>query len=444
MRQRREQTAGQDQRRRRDPEEILAAYPWTFDPETLRERVDEPDRLWDLTDRLTDRLEFAERDNVRAGLLSLRAVVSRVLGELDDALADAREALLHAEASGELRPVSIAQARLAHVLQWRAEYAEADRLYEQADSVELPSRVRAEIREMAGRSAFDQGRFLEAVNHFERALNVRGGEDPELVERVELALDVITRRTADGGWGPYPRSREEMLGLPAAPTPLHDDGTGLWGYAAAVEPAYAEAQPFSEGLAWVRRPDSPAWELIDPNGDLVISAAAGYTSVSRFAEGLAWVARDGGWGAIDRQNRLVVPGPFEEVRPFRRGMALIRRGGLWGAVDRHARVAVEPRFRHFATVLQSGATVDGFTDEGLAVVDGGAGFGVLDRTGQLLVEPRHAGVVIHPSAFLVRDRAGNWGALDREGRPLVDVAHRDRDEVVDHVRRLLPDTRPVL
>ncbi|MEV6301075.1 WG repeat-containing protein [Actinoplanes sp. NPDC051861] len=373
-------------------------------------------------------------------------MVARVLGEMDDALADGREALRHAEASGELRPVSIAQARLAQVLQWRGEYAEADRLYEQADSVELPARVRAEIRELAGRSAFDQGRYLEAVNHFERALNVRGGEDAEMVERIELALDAITRRTGDGGWGPYPRSREEVLGLPAAPTPLRDDGTNLWGYAAAVEPRYAEAQPFSEGLAWVRRPDSPSWELIDQNGELVISAAAGFLGVGRFSEGLAWVTRGPGegWVAIDRQNRLVVPGGFEEGRPFRRGLAQIRRGGLWGAVDRHARIAVEPRFRHFATVLHTGATVDGFTDEGLAVVDGGTGFGVLDRTGRMVVRPEYAGVVIHPSAFLVRDRTGNWGALNRQGEPLVDVAHRDRDEVVNEVLRLLPDARPVL
>ncbi|MBW6436782.1 WG repeat-containing protein [Actinoplanes hulinensis] len=442
VRQRRDQRAPAD-RRRADPEQILASYTWEFDPRTLREQVGEQDRLWDLVDRLTDRLEYAERDNVRAGLLGLRAVVSRVLGELDDALADGREAVRHAEASGELRPVSIAQARLAQVLQWRGEFAEADRLFAQADSPELPARIRAEISELAGRSAFEQGRYLEAVNHFERALDVRRGEDPELVERIELALDAITRRTGDG-WGPYPRTRDELLGLPEAPTPLLDDGAGLWGYAAAVEPRYAEAQPFAEGVAWVRRPDSHAWELIDTGGELVIPAAHGYLAAGRFAEGLAWVTRGDatGWFAIDRQNRLVVaPGAYEDARPFRRGLAVVRQAGLWGAVDRHGRIAVRPRFRRFATVLHVGGPVDGFTDEGLAVVDAGERFGVLDRTGQLVVAAVHAAVVIHPSAFLVRNAAGLWGALDREGEPLVDMAHRDPAPVVD----LLPDeTRPVL
>ncbi|PRX23708.1 WG repeat-containing protein [Actinoplanes italicus] len=441
VRQRRDQPAPAD-RRRADPEQILASYPWTFDPQTLREQVDEPDRLWDVADRLTDRLEFAERDNVRAGLLSLRAVVHRILGELDDALADGREALRHAEAAGDLRTTAIARARLAHVLQWRGEFAEADRIYAEIDSPELPSRLRAEIRELAGRSAFEQGRYLEAVNHFERALDVRRGEDPDLVERIELALDAVARRTGDG-WGPYPRSRDEVLGLPDAPVPLLDDGAGLWGYAAAVEPRYAEALPFAEGGAWVRKPDSAAWELIDPHGELLIPAAHGYVRVSRFSEGVAWVARDdGGWFAIDRENRMVgAAGGFEEARPFRRGLALVRQGGVWGAVDRHGRIVVAPRFQGFATVLHVGGPVDGFTDDGLVVVDAGERFGVLDRAGRVVIEPVHAAVVIHPGAFLVRNAAGLWGALSRTGAPMIDMGHRDVASLVD---ALPEETRPVL
>ncbi|MBB2941744.1 tetratricopeptide (TPR) repeat protein [Actinoplanes lutulentus] len=439
VRQRRDQRSVGD-RRRADPEEILASYAWTFDPETLREQVDEPDRLGDLIDRLTDRLEFAERDNVRAGLLSLRAVVSRVLGDLDEALEDAREAVRHAEASGELRPVSIAQARLAHVLQWRGEFAEADRLYAQADSVELPSRTRAEIFELAGRSAFEQGRFLEAVNHFERALDVRQGGDPELIERAEMALDAITKKTASQSWGPYPRSRDELLGRVTAPMPLLDDGAGLWGFAAAVEPSFAEVRPFAEGAAWVRRPDSPAWELIDPSGNPLINRE--YLQVQSFAEGLAWVSRQpqGGWFVIDRQNRAVVNGQFEDARPFRRGIALIQQGGVWGAVDRHGRIAVPPGWPAFATTLHIGGDLDGFSDEGLAVVSAGERLGVLDRTGRLVVEPFFEKLVIHPSAFLVSQN-GRWGALTRKGEPLVDLVHEDRAAAVEAIEE---EARPVL
>jgi tetratricopeptide (TPR) repeat protein len=433
------------ERRRVDPEQVLAAYQWRFDPETLRELVDDPEQLRAVRDRLTDKVEYAERDSVRARLLSLRAVVSRILGDLGRALTDGREALGHAEATGELRRTAIAAARLAHVLQWRGEFAEADKLFAEANSVELPDRLRAEMYELAGRSAYDQGRYIEAMNHFEAALDLRKGEDPDMVGRIEVALDAVLNRVREKGWGPYSRTREEILQVHRSPEPVYDQRAQLWGYADAVPARYLDVQPFHEGRAWVRRPGSRTWELINEAGDLLIDASAGYLGATEFSEGLAWVARDGtgGWFAIDHHNRLIIPSGFDDVRPFRRGVAPVRRGG-WGAIDRHGRIVVQPKYRAFATMLTGGRRVEGFTDEGLAVIDAGDRLGVMDRTGQLIVAPVHAALVIHPVAFLIGDRQGRWGALDRNGDPLIDVAHRSEADVTQEIDRLLADTRPVL
>jgi tetratricopeptide (TPR) repeat protein len=441
----RAQTAGAAGNRRADPEQVLANYPWAFDTATLRERIDDPDQMWVVVDRLTDKLEYAERDAVRARLLSLRAVAERLVDDLDAALADARSALAHAESVGDLRQTAVVQARLAHVLQWRGEYAEADRLYAEAASPELPSRLRAEIHELAGRSAFDQGRYLEAMNHFETSLDLRKGADPELVERIEAALDTITRRTEGGDWGPYPRTADEILGRIEPPRPIRDQQSGLWGYVGAVPPRYAQAQPFADGLAWVRRPETPAWELIDLAGRTVIDASAGYLAAERFAEGLAWVSRDeaGGWYAIDRQNRLIIPGGFDDAKAFHHGLALVKRGG-WGVIDRHGRVVVQPRYRAFVTPLVSGGPIEGFTDEGLAVFDAGETFGVVDRTGKVVVPAEHSAVVIHPTAFLIADQYGLWGALDRSGKSLVERKYKEQADVLDQIDRLLSDGRPVL
>ena len=443
IRQRREQVAD-PRNRRTDPEQILAAYPVMFDPVTLRERIEDTDPMWVVIDRLTDKLEFAERDADRARLLSLRAVASRLLNDLDPALEDAREALRHAEATGDLVRVATVQARLAHVLQWRGEFAEADRIYAEAASPELPERLGAEIHELAGRSAFEQGRWLEAVNHLERALDLRKGADPDLVERIELALDTITGHAAEG-WGPYPRTREEIVGDAQRVRPVRDEESGLLGYPGSLPPRFAQAQPFADGVAWVRRPEAQAWELIDEAGTLLIDASAGYRAAGRFAEGLAWVSRDdaGGWYAIDKQNRVIVPGGFDDARPFHRGLALVRRGG-WGVIDRHTRTVVQPHYRAFATMLASGEPVDGFTEEGLAVVDAGEVYGVVDRAGHLLVQPVHAALLIHPAAFLVADRFGLWGALNRQGESMVELKFRERDDVLEEIDKLIKDTRPVL
>ncbi|WP_233563165.1 WG repeat-containing protein [Micromonospora musae] len=428
-----------------DPEQVLAGYRWRIDPETLREIVDDPDELQIVRRRLTEKLGTAVDNRARARLLSLRAVVSRVLGELDDALADARLALTYAEATGELRRIALAQARLGQVLRWRGEFVEADQLFARATSPELPDRLRAALHEHAGRSCVDQGRFMEACLHFERALDLRGAGDADLLDRVRTALDAIAERAAEG-LGPYPRSRDEVLERIQPPVPARDGA--LWGYTdpegELVVPArYAETQQFREGLAWVRRPETDRWSLIALTGTTVIEPS--YLAVRPFSDGLAWVVRNAaeGWLAVDPTGDVVIPPGFADVRPFRRGVAAVRREG-WGAVDRTGQIVVPTRYHSFRTALADGRYVDGFTDEGLAVIELGGRHGVVDHTGAVLVPPVHPALVVHPVAFLVGTGAGRWGALDRRGNPLIDPAHRTQEEVLEEIERLLADTNPVL
>jgi tetratricopeptide (TPR) repeat protein len=434
-----------------DPEQVLATYEWRFDPETLREVPEDPESLSQIRDSLTDKINSHTDNASRARLLSLRAVVSRILGDLHKALADAKLALAHAEATGELRRIAICQARLAHVLQWRGEYAEADRLFAEANSPELPDRLRGTMHQHAGKSAYDQGFYIEACNHFERALELRKVEDPELVASTELALDAVFRQVMLNGWGPYPRSREEILQIVKPPTPAMDESTQLWGFTDAdgetvVEAKYADIQPFRDDVAWVRRPEFETWELIGLAGESLIPPTAGYLGVSSFAGGLAWVSRDGNgsWIAIDKSNTVTISTGFDDVRPFRRGLAAVRRGGRWGAVDGVGRVIVPFTYDLFATALSDGRYIDGFSDEGLAVVQLGGRKGVVDRSGRTLVEPSFSSVVIHPVAFLITDDAGRWGALDRRGRVLIDPSHPSRVAVTMEIDRLMADARPVL
>jgi tetratricopeptide (TPR) repeat protein len=436
-----------------DPEALLAAYKWRFDPDTLREVLDEHDAALFHTIRkgLTERLSLVADDRARARLLSLRAVVARVLGDLQSALTDGRRALIHAQSTGELRRVAIVQARLAHVLQWCGEYADADRLFAEANSSELPDRLRGSIHQHAGKCAYDQGRYIEACNHFEMAMALRKEEDPDLIASTERALDAVFRRVAERGWGPYPRSPEEILQVRRPPAPAYDEQRERWGYAGTdgefVIPArYADAQPFREGVAWVQLPGARTWALVDEAGTLLIQPADGYLSASGFAGGLAWVSRDGSsrWVAIDRDNRVVIATGFDDVRPFRRGLAAVYHSGRWGAVDDTGRLVVPLEYDSFATALYDGRYIDGFSDEGLAVVVRDGLRGVVDHTGQILVPPVHAALVIHPVAFLIADPVEGWGALDRRGRLLVEPRHQSRVGVSEELDRLLADTKPIL
>ena len=192
--------------------EDLEAIRWRLDGGTLREVVDDRDALRELGDRLDQPLA-EEQDNVkRSGLLSVRAEVYRLLGELGMAAAASRLALAHAESAADVQAIVIAQAELAHVLRLRGDFTEADRLFEEAASSDSAEVLRSVVHENAGRSCFDQGRHMEALNHFARAVRLGDPEDTDLVERVGVCLEAVYIHVLRDGWGPYPRLRREILG----------------------------------------------------------------------------------------------------------------------------------------------------------------------------------------------------------------------------------------
>ncbi|MEV0900107.1 hypothetical protein [Actinoplanes sp. NPDC049802] len=188
----------------------LSAIRWRLDGGTLREVVDDRNALRELGERLDGPLAEEADNIVKAGLLSVRAEVYRLLGELGMAAAAARLALAHAESARDLQSQVIAQAELAHVLRLRGDYMEADRLFQRAVDADVPAAVRSVVHENAGRSCFDQNRHMEALDHFARAIRLGSPEDTDLVERIGVCLEAVYIHVLRDGWGPYPRKSPEI------------------------------------------------------------------------------------------------------------------------------------------------------------------------------------------------------------------------------------------
>jgi tetratricopeptide (TPR) repeat protein len=200
----------------------LEAIRWRLDGGTLREVVDDREALRELGERLDGPLSD-ETDNVaKASLLSVRAEVYRLLGELGMAAAASRLALAHAESSRNTQSLVIAEAELAHVLRLRGDFQEADRLFAKATAAPAPDALLSVVHENAGRCCFDQGRHMEALDHFARAVRLGHPEDQELAERVGVCLEAVYIHVLRDGWGPYPRDSYELLGTerpPGVPAP---------------------------------------------------------------------------------------------------------------------------------------------------------------------------------------------------------------------------------
>jgi len=452
-----------------DPEAALAALPWRLDPETLRELIDDREPVEAARAGLTAQLALPASDAARARQYGLRSVAHRLLGELDAALADGKRAVEAAELTGSMRRTAIARARLAHAHQAAGQHAAADREYALAASDDLPDPLRAAIHQQTGTCCFEQGRYIEATEHFEKALALRPNAGAEFVQVLETALEAVLTQAMLRGWGPYRRTRPELLGQAPVPRCARDASTGRWGYQdpsgeQVLPPVYDEAYPFHDGTAWVRRAGALGWEVIDLHGE-PLSRPQRLREVGPFSEGLAWVrATDepDSWQAVTVDGTVALPpNSYHDPRPFRYGLSVVRRAdGVLGAIDRYGETAVPFDYDRFCTATADGRHILGFTAEQLAVVDRIGRRGVLDTTGRLIVPPCYDDVQIHPVGFLIKldnsvyphpsdgDKVpgvpGTWGALDRDGGLLIEPHHETRADILRDIDGRLREARLVL
>lgn len=163
----------------------------TYDPETLRESY--PDRaavmarVPQLRAEVRDALDEIDELRARGELVGLL----RGLGELDQALAEAQRAADRADMVGNGAQQHTARLRLAHVHQWRGEFAESNPIFTEllAAATQFGPVIEAFTHHHAGHNDYDQGHWSDARDHFARALAIRDRlELPEAASsRVALA-----------------------------------------------------------------------------------------------------------------------------------------------------------------------------------------------------------------------------------------------------------------
>lgn len=85
---------------------------------------------------------------------------------------------------------------------------------------------------------------------------------------------------------------------------------------------FDSAEPFSEGLARVRKGDK--WGFIDKSGAMVITPQ--FDNAENFSEGVAVVTVDHKSWFIDSKGKRVIPGVFDAASSFVMGLAHVRVG----------------------------------------------------------------------------------------------------------------------
>jgi tetratricopeptide (TPR) repeat protein len=174
---------------------------YAFDQDTLHE-------VYADVAAVAVRIEDLRRDVRRAPddiaeLLARGELVNllRGAGRLDEALAEGRRAVERAEVIGTPPQQHTARTRLAHVHQWRGEFAESNLLFTEllAAASQFGPVIEAFTHQHAGKNDYDQGHWADARDHFARALRIR--EELDLPEEQQassrLALAAAERRLSD-------------------------------------------------------------------------------------------------------------------------------------------------------------------------------------------------------------------------------------------------------
>lgn len=147
----------------------------TYDPDTLHETYADAGAVRDRIEVLRGEIRSAPDE---IGELAARGeLVARLrgLGELDEALDEANAAVDRAEIAGNAAQQHTARLRLAHVHQWRGEFAESNVAFTEllAAAAQFGPVIEAFTHQHAGKNDYDQGHWADAREHFARALAIR-------------------------------------------------------------------------------------------------------------------------------------------------------------------------------------------------------------------------------------------------------------------------------
>lgn len=103
--------------------------------------------------------------------------------------------------------------------------------------------------------------------------------------------------------------------------------------------------------------------LVDTNGKKVSDEA--FEEAEMFmSKGYAAVKKDGLWGFVDMDGKLVIPCQYEGAHSFTMDMAAVKKDGLWGYIDTEENVLIDYTFEDAKHI----------NDAGNAFVDNGRGW----------------------------------------------------------------------
>ncbi len=248
--------------------------------------------------------------------------------------------------------------------------------------------------------------------------------------------------------GPF-RNGLAIVGLPGVDANqqfltafINRDGDFVFG-----DTRFVAAEPFSEGVAAVSY-DGERFGYIDLLGNHVIEPQ--FADAESFSEGLAPVQFGDSYGFIDRTGSFVIEPHFESAEPFQEGLAQIGLGGKIGYINHRGAVVIEPIYDYGADFIEGRALValdgkvlyinqasqvvidlpavqsaDNFS-EGFAAVAIDDQYGYIDLQGELMIPPQFVYAGAFQKGLAVVQTAESWGVINNIGELVLEIPKYER------------------
>ena len=169
-------------------------------------------------------------------------------------------------------------------------------------------------------------------------------------------------------------------------------------------------EAYSEGLATVINKDGQ-WGYIDPDRKVVIPFKFKYAG--QFNHGIARVSVNDKFFFINKEGARVTP-EFEGVFDFHEELAAVVVGKNVGYIRRNGSFALPP-------LHQSASGID--FSEGLAAVRVNGKVGFMDNTGSVVIEPKYDDVYPFFDGLAPVQLQGKWGYVDKTGVVVVPIKY---------------------
>lgn len=186
------------------------------------------------------------------------------------------------------------------------------------------------------------------------------------------------------------------------------NSTGEW----VIEPRFGGAGEFSEGLATVHLEVnlmSPT-VVIDRTGQVILQETSLQRAGGRFFEGLKAVGDGAGkWGYIDRTGKIVIEPRFDQPGDFCDGIARVEINEQAQYIDKTGAVAFTLPYEY------SGDLREGLI--GVCITRKKCGYA--DRSRALVIAPRFHQVENFSEGLAAVEVNGRWGVIDKTGRFVV-------------------------